>query len=538
MSSLLIRNSVTELKRLKEEAKVIATQKMISEASQKIEEQAKLLMEQILQDKADDEESSNAELPVASEEPADEVDPVLTTLPAGDDFNIDAAPEAAGENEVTPTVTTTTDDQGNVDIVIDTNPVPEEDAAAALPAGLEGLPIEGLPTEAPLDGGAEETPNPEIEELDMTDASAEEIMEKFCETEQNGTLAEISVVDEGAWDDLRNDPATNVRGAHAQHQNAAGEARRGEVKGPAKPYTSAENKEMSYTASGTAEFIRTTPSMQNIPESTEDDELASYLDEALKMAESCDETEEEEVQELSEAEMSELEARLNEDQLDDMDGEAVPPRGNTGTTNIMGDEEDALEETIARNHTNGRHKNIKDSNFPEEKMRPGSVNEAVAKAKVVAMQKQLAESIDKLVNENKALKEQVSSLTSLNEGLEGDNGQYRSKFYEAMLLSYKTGHVNKLLMEQTTTKDEKEQILESFLNAGSREEVTQLYENFEKKLQKGGKTSLQEGKTVADKLAPVFTQEASSESKVLNESRSQDPKVQRMMRIINYNYNG
>lgn len=500
----LLRNSVSELKRLKEEAKKIAGQKMISEATQKLEEDAKRILEQILQDKADDEENGEASA---------EADPVLTTLPAGDDFNIDVTPAAGGENEVTPSVTTSTDDEGNVDIVIDTNPSPEgspseapidgpvEVSAETSPEGEAGF----LPSEIPGDtpeAGAEGLPQDgmeglpqedEIEDIDMTNASAEEIMEKFCDTNDQGTLAAIEQVP---------DMAENLETPAPQ---AAG--------------------------------------------NTEEEELASFLDEALELAKagSTDPEEEgtEEVQALSEEEMAQLEAALNEDMLDDMNGgasaetpaDAVPPRGNMGTTNIMGDDEDTMTETIAQNHTNGRHKNLKPDGFPEDRMRPTAVNEA--KAQIEKLRKQLAEQITTLANENKALKEQVSSLTSLNEGLEGDMGQYRSKFYEAMLLSYKTGHVNKLLMEQTTTKDEKQQILESFLNAGTREEVTQLYENFEKKLQKGGKSALQESKSVADKLAPVFTNEAGSGSaQVLNEGLRKDPKVQAMMRIINYKCNG
>ena len=496
MPSQLIRNSVAELKRLKEEVTEITKQKMISEARQKIEEDAKALMEQILQDKADDEdnlETGEAPLPTGDESgEGGDSSPVLTTIPAGDDFSIDAAAPMgdAGENEVTPTVTTSTDDEGNVDIVIDTNPAPEgaplpagpeaaglpttDDTGASIP-GLEGLPA---PTEVPLPG-AEELPNQEdeIEDIDMTNASAEEIMEKFCQSNQEGTLAEVSQV-------------PNPEGAD---------------KGAEDP----------------------------------NDELASILDEAIELAKAGGADapdEEEEVETISEEEMAELEKRINEDMLDDMNGGDSAPAADAPAPAGADTPQGELEETIAHNHTNGRHRNVKPSNFPEDKMRPSAVNEA-AKAELLATRKQLAEAVATIVAENKSLKEQLSTLTTLNESLEGDMGQYRSKFYEAMLLSYKTGHVNKLLMEQTTTKTEKQEILESFLNAGSREEVSQLYENFEKKLQKGEKSTLAESKSVAQKLSPVFTQEAGSESaKVLNESRANSPELQKMMRIINFKY--
>lgn len=482
----MLRDSVAELKRLKEEVTELAKQKMISEARQKIEDDAKRIMEQILQDKADEEstEGEPSEAPVQTLPPAEaeNTEPVLTTIAPGDDFGFDT-PATPAENEVTPTVTTTTDDQGNVDIVIDTNPGAEPEVApVAGPAPIQVAPVADpeadsvLTPEVSTEVNTEETPNEEeeeIEELDMRDASAEEILEKFCETNQAGTLAEVEQV-------------------------ANPEAQGG---------------------------------------STEDDELAAFLDEALELAKSGgleDEEGEEEIEALSEEEMAEIEARLDEDQLDDMNGgePTVPPRGNTGTTNIMGDDEDTLEETIAQNHTNGRHKNVKPSNFPEDRKRPAAVNEA--KQNFVKLQKQVA----KIIAENKSLKEEVSNLTTLNEGLEENMGQYRLQLYEAMMVSYKTGHVNKLLMEQTTTKDQKEQILESFFNANSREEVTQLYESFIKKLQKGENNSLLEGKSVAQKLAPVFIAEAGDKkTEVLNEGLRSDPNVMKMMRIINFKHN-
>lgn len=479
MPSQLIRNSVAELKRLKEEVTEITKQKMISEARQKIEENAKALMEQILQDKADDEENND----FGDNEPKTTEDSVLTTVPVSDDFDIDVA-GLTGDNEVTPTVTTSTDDEGNVDIVIDTNPTDDDSEEltsdkVSPQVGIKAIPVQ-LPTE-PTE--MPELPNHEdLEEFDMTNASAEEIMEKFCQSTKEGTLAEI------------------------EQMSGTSKEKDGDD----------ENSELASILDEAIELAKASKE-DKMDESCEDEE---------KMEENCD------VENLSEEEMAELEKRINEDMLDDMNGPA-------GASTPQGDDKPELEETIAHNNTNGRHKNAKPSEFPVDKMRPGAVNEAKAKAEILATRKALAEAINKLVNENKALKEQVGTLTTLNEGLEGNVGQYRSKFYEAMLLSYKTGHVNKLLMEQTTTKVEKQDILESFLNATSREEVSQLYENFEKKLQKGDKTTLAESKTVANKLSPVFTNEAGSESaKVLNEGLRLDPNVQKMMRIINYKYNG
>lgn len=470
----LIRNSVEELKKIKEEAKSIAKQQMIAEARETIEANAMRIMEQILQDKA-------AEEAVPADGGEAPVEPVLTTIPNGDEFSIDAAPLGGAEDAATPTVTTTTDDEGNVDIVIDTDPatpgiqpagetapnpvaeVPTEFSANAIPGAPATNPA---PAAGPEGGAMAGIPNTETpEEIDMTNASADDILEKFSTGNQEGTLKEVEVVA---------DPA----------------------------------------AQGGAEGA-----------SSEDAELDAFLAEAFGME---DETEESDecAQPLSEEQLAEIEARLDEDMLDDMNGgasSAPAPAEPTSTGDVE------LDEAQTRNLANGRNQTQKPEGFPEERM-GGRMNEA--KETIALFKKQVAA----IILENKQLKEQATSLTSLNEGMEKNLGLYKSKFHEAMMLSYKTGHVNKILMEQITTQDQKKTIMESFSKAETKAEVTTLYEKFSKDFKNTGKNSLNEGKSVAERLSPVFTSEGGTDSKsTLNEGRaSLNPGAERMMKIINY----
>lgn len=104
----------------------------------------------------------------------------------------------------------------------------------------------------------------------------------------------------------------------------------------------------------------------------------------------------------------------------------------------------------------------------------------------------LSQVAKKLEEENKTLKSQITTLNESETKLKELNSQYaekvsayKDKLYEAALVAKKTFSVNKLLLENSTTKAEKQSILESFTNVSTREEIDLVYKQLNEGFSKG-----------------------------------------------------
>lgn len=109
----------------------------------------------------------------------------------------------------------------------------------------------------------------------------------------------------------------------------------------------------------------------------------------------------------------------------------------------------------------------------------------------------LSSEAKRLEEENKALKSQMSALNESSSKLKGQNSEYASqltkykeKCYEALLEAKKAMCVNKILLENTTTKTEKLTIVESFASATTSKEIDLVNNHLLESLAKGATVNL------------------------------------------------
>ena len=101
--------------------------------------------------------------------------------------------------------------------------------------------------------------------------------------------------------------------------------------------------------------------------------------------------------------------------------------------------------------------------------------------------KALALKVNTILKENKELKK-------LHKDYESKMSNMKNKLYEAAVIAEKTVHVNRLLMENSLTQDEKTSVVEKFVNISSREDARMMFESTKKDLAKGTKEPLIESK--------------------------------------------
>jgi flagellar biosynthesis/type III secretory pathway ATPase len=118
------------------------------------------------------------------------------------------------------------------------------------------------------------------------------------------------------------------------------------------------------------------------------------------------------------------------------------------------------------------------------------------------------------VNEN------VKKIISKAKEIQAENKQYKSKIaeikkalYEAAILNINYGKVVSLLVNETTTKEEKASIVERFSNVKTINEGTQLYDTIKRELNE------------TRKGAPIVERTINAESsKTINETKIYSPK--------------
>jgi hypothetical protein len=147
----------------------------------------------------------------------------------------------------------------------------------------------------------------------------------------------------------------------------------------------------------------------------------------------------------------------------------------------------------------------------------------------------------KLQEENNRLKKQLGTLNEsenklreLNSEYSGQLSKYKEKCYEALLEAKKAMCVNKILLENSTTKAEKQTIIEAFTNATTSKEIDVVNKYLLENISKGvGLTVINES-TDLENLVSKTSVLKSGSGQLVESTTSVNPKISRMLKSIEY----
>jgi len=179
-------------------------------------------------------------------------------------------------------------------------------------------------------------------------------------------------------------------------------------------------------------------------------------------------------------------------------------------------EESELEEDSRHTMTNRRRHNLKPVNLKNESISP---------------------STKRVISENKELKNQVSTVQSENEQLKEDYNkmvdalkQFRNKLNEVAVFNSNLTYAVRLFTENTTTKDEKVEIIKRFDDVKTLKESKNVYKQLVKEISK--KEPIKE--SIEDKFNTTKT---SGSATLINESKVYvNPELEKMKKLWDYNY--
>ena len=165
---------------------------------------------------------------------------------------------------------------------------------------------------------------------------------------------------------------------------------------------------------------------------------------------------------------------------------------------------------------NLRRNNLKPSNLKNESISP---------------------STKRVISENRELKNQVSNVQSENEQLKEDYNkmvdalkQFRDKLNEVAVFNSNLTYAVRLFTENTTTKDEKMEIIKRFDDVKTLKESKTTYKQLVKEISK--KEPIKE--SIEDKFNTTKT---SGSSTLINESKVYvNPELEKMKKLWDYNY--
>ena len=197
-------------------------------------------------------------------------------------------------------------------------------------------------------------------------------------------------------------------------------------------------------------------------------------------------------------------------------------------------QEDELEETFNVTHAEGKNVTSKPQNF-NVRSRPGDTRYKSQYQESVERNKQLVKKFNSL--RSKAVK-----ILSENKQLKGKENQYktalvdlRGKLNQVALFNTNLAYVNKIMTEQTTTKQEKIDTISRFDKVKTINESKSLYKTIVDGLKKEPIKNIVEKK--------ITKTSESGTSKQINESKAYvdpqlDNQLNRMKSLMNYSTNG
>ena len=212
-----------------------------------------------------------------------------------------------------------------------------------------------------------------------------------------------------------------------------------------------------------------------------------------------DESEEEEMEEMEEGVIYEI---ILDDESEEEESEE--------------EEKEEVEESSVHTKVNLRRNNLKPSNLKNESISP---------------------STKRVISENRELKNQVSNVQSENEQLKEDYNkmvdalkQFRDKLNEVAVFNSNLTYAVRLFTENTTTKDEKMEIIKRFDDVKTLKESKTTYKQLVKEISK--KEPIKE--SIEDKFNTTKT---SGSSTLINESKVYvNPELEKMKKLWDYNY--
>jgi hypothetical protein len=190
------------------------------------------------------------------------------------------------------------------------------------------------------------------------------------------------------------------------------------------------------------------------------------------------------------------------------------------------EEEDELEEgsrTLGSGRSHGRRGLNKPRTYKKmsESVRPSTTD-----VKLVKENKVLKHKLNGLATENKELKENHEKMV-------GALKQFRQKLQEVAVFNSNLAHVVRLFTENTTTKEEKVDIVKRMDEATTLKESKIMFKTLEKELQtvKSKKTIQESVDDKVNKTASTGSKEIITESKVF-----ENPELAKMRKMWEFNY--
>lgn len=188
------------------------------------------------------------------------------------------------------------------------------------------------------------------------------------------------------------------------------------------------------------------------------------------------------------------------------------------------DEEEDLEtENVTRNYPNGRGQRKRPSNFPKKLTRESREPRVDTK----------------LVKENKVLKHKLNSLNAEKVELVENQEkmvdalkQFRQKLQEVAVFNSNLAHVVRLFTENTTTKEEKVDIVKRMDEATTLKESKMMFRNITKELD-----GVKSKKTIKESVEAKVNKTASTGSSQITESKVfENPELAKMKKMWEFNY--
>ena len=184
-----------------------------------------------------------------------------------------------------------------------------------------------------------------------------------------------------------------------------------------------------------------------------------------------------------------------------------------------GDEEmeDEMSEDSRRTPSNRRKRNLKPASLKNESYKPRAM---------------------KLVNENKVLKNKISSIVSENESLKEDYNkmvdalkEFRQKLNEVAVFNSNLTYTVRLFTEHSTTREEKVDIIKRFDDVNSLKESKNVYKSLVKEI---SKTKAPIKESIDNKLNQ--TKSSGSATEITESKVYVDPQIEKMKALWNYDY--
>lgn len=145
---------------------------------------------------------------------------------------------------------------------------------------------------------------------------------------------------------------------------------------------------------------------------------------------------------------------------------------------------------------------------------------------------------NKLINENKVLKNELNNITSENETLKEDYNkmvdalkEFRQKLNEVAVFNSNLTYTVRLFTEHSTTKDEKVDIIKRFDDVKTLKESKTTYKNLVKEISKT-KTPIKE--SIDNKLNE--TKSSGSATEITESNVYVDPQIEKMKKLWEYQY--